>query len=46
MLSLFAEYAEHTHMQRYEILHRTYYNFSDGRAARPPQLAAAPEGGP
>src|SRR4051812_44176073 len=42
MLMMFAEYAEHTDMQRYEILHRTYYNFSAAVQLGPHQLRLRP----
>jgi transglutaminase-like putative cysteine protease len=45
MLSLFAEYAEYTHMQRYEILHRTYYNFSAAVQLGPHKLRLRPREG-
>jgi len=45
MPTTFAEYAERTDMQRYEILHRTYYNFSAAVQLGPHQLRLRPREG-
>jgi len=45
MPATFAEYAEGTDMQRYEILHRTYYNFTATVQLEPHRLRLRPREG-
>ena len=45
MPAIFADYAERTDMQRYEILHRTYYNFTTAVQLGPHSLRLRPREG-